>query len=98
MPDAAGRGREITATLLVSGCAPPIPSICRGSGVPMTRSSRSSRSAGPAGRSSARKYAPLDVPPRMSMQGMPAEVADLADLADLAELADDMALLVAGRP
>ena len=46
---------ETTATLQVSGCAPPMPSICRGSGLPMIRSSRSSRSAGSAGRSPARK-------------------------------------------
>ena len=48
-------GLEITATLEVSGCAPPIPSICLASGLPMIRSSRSSRAAGSAGRSSARK-------------------------------------------
>ena len=42
--------RLTTATLLVSDVAPPMPSIWRGSGVPIRRSSRSSRSAGSAGR------------------------------------------------
>src|ERR1700739_4552817 len=69
MPGRAGG--ETTATLDVSGCAPPTPSICRGSGDPMTRSSRSSRSATSAGRSSARKYSPLDVPPRICMARIP---------------------------
>ncbi len=55
----------------VSGCAPPIPSICLSSGLPMIRSSRSSRSPGSAGRSDARKYAPFDVPPRISMHRTP---------------------------
>ena len=41
--------RLTTATLLVSGWAPPTPSIWRGSGVPMMRISRSSRAAGSAG-------------------------------------------------
>ena len=41
----------------------------------MIRSSRSSRTAGSAGRSSARKYAPFEVPPRMSMQRMPSRTA-----------------------
>ena len=44
-----------TATLLVSGSAPPMPSIWRGSGEPMMRSRRRSRSWLSAGRSSARK-------------------------------------------
>src|ERR1700728_3375026 len=60
-----------TATLDVSGCAPPAPSICRGSGDPMTRSSRSSRAATSAGGTSARKYSPLDVPPRICMARIP---------------------------
>ena len=47
--------RETIATLLVSGCAPPSPSIWRASGEPITASSRRSRAAGSAGRSSARK-------------------------------------------
>ena len=44
-----------TATLLVNGWAPPMPSIWRGSGEPMTPSSTRSRSATSAGRSPARK-------------------------------------------
>src|SRR6202012_4242116 len=67
-----------TATLDVSGCAPPTPSICRGSGDPITRSSRSSRSAGSAGRSSARKYSPFDVPPRICMARTPLRIDALA--------------------
>src|ERR1700722_16069438 len=62
---------ETSATLDRSGCAPPTPSICVGSGDPMIRSSRSSRSAASAGRSSARKYSPLDVPPRICMARTP---------------------------
>src|SRR6185437_15027593 len=50
---------------------PPTPSIWRGSGDPMTRSSRSSRATGSAGRSLARKYSPLDVPPRICMARIP---------------------------
>src|ERR1700730_18143798 len=66
-----------TATLDVSGCAPPTPSIWRGSGVPMTLSSRSSRAAASAGRSSARKYSPLDVPPRICMARIPSREGTL---------------------
>src|ERR1700761_1075180 len=66
-----------TATLDVSGCAPPTPSICRGSGDPMTRSRRSSRSAASSGRSPARKYSPLDVPPRICMARIPSRDATL---------------------
>jgi hypothetical protein len=62
---------DTTATLEVSGCAPPTPSIWVGSGDPITRSSRSSRSAESAGRSAARKYSPLDVPPRICMARIP---------------------------
>ena len=58
------------ATLLVSGCAPPMPSICRASGDPNAASSTRSRTAGSAGRSSATKYAPFDVPPRIITQRM----------------------------
>src|SRR5262249_55961704 len=53
-----------TATLLVSEVAPPRPSICRGSGLPISRSRRSSRSPGSPGRSAASKYSPREVPPR----------------------------------
>ena len=63
------------ATFEVSGSAPPIPSIWRGSGVPMIRSSRSSRMAGSSGRSEARKYAPFEVPPRIQRQGIPSDIA-----------------------
>src|SRR6476661_9891883 len=61
----------MTATLLVKGCAPPSPSTLRGSGEPMIRNSRSSRSAGSAGRSEAKNNAPLEVPPRIRRQGIP---------------------------
>src|SRR6185312_11207539 len=61
----------MTATLLVSGCAPPTPSICRASGEPIAASKTRSRAEGETGRSLARKYSPLDVPPRMSVHGMP---------------------------
>ncbi len=57
-------------TLLVSGCAPPRPSIWRRSGEPMTASSTRSRWAMSVGRSAARKNGPRDVPPRMNRQGM----------------------------
>src|SRR5580704_3157499 len=93
---------ETTATLEVSGCAPPMPSICRGSGLPMTRSSRSSRSAGPAGRSLARKYAPFEVPPRICMQRMPSlmvsrlPLASLAGPLDVLGVADPLDLLELG--
>ena len=46
---------DTIATLDVSGCAPPMPSIWRGSGVPMIRRSRSLRSAVASGRSPRRK-------------------------------------------
>src|SRR6478752_1480141 len=62
--------REMIATLLVSGSAPPMPSIWRGSGDPITASSTRSRAAGSSGRSEARKYAPFDVPPRIIRHGM----------------------------
>ena len=57
-------------TLLVSGCAPPTPSICRLSGEPMAASSTRSRVGRSEGRSLARKKGPLEVPPRISRQGM----------------------------
>src|SRR5687768_16605835 len=59
------------ATLEVSGSAPPIPSIWRGSGDPIARSRNASRSAVSAGRSSATKKPPFDVPPRIHMQRVP---------------------------
>ena len=59
-----------TATLLVSGWAPPMPSIWRASGEPMADSSTASRLAISAGRSSARKNSPFEVPPRIAVQGM----------------------------
>src|SRR5215469_7828363 len=62
--------REMIATLLVRGSAPPMPSICRASGEPMAASSTRSRNAISPGRSIARKNGPFDVPPRMRVQGM----------------------------
>ena len=60
--------RRTMPTLLVSGCAPPRPSICRLSGEPIAASSTRSRVATSAGRSAALKNAPRDVPPRMNRQ------------------------------
>src|ERR1041385_3538174 len=57
-------------TLLVSGCAPPRPSIWRLSGEPITASSTRSRVAGSAGRSPRWKNGPREVPPRMNRHGM----------------------------
>ena len=57
-------------TLLVSGSAPPRPSICRASGEPMMRSSAASRDSTSAGRSLSRMNGPREVPPRMNRQGM----------------------------
>ena len=61
---------ETMPTLLVSGCAPPRPSICRGSGEPMTASSTRSRKGSSPGRSAAAKKGPREVPPRMNRQGI----------------------------
>jgi hypothetical protein len=47
--------RDTIATLLVSGSAPPIPSIWRLSGEPITASRMRSRAATSSGRSDARK-------------------------------------------
>src|SRR5262252_3049219 len=58
------------ATLLVRGSAPPMPSIWRGSGEPMTASRTRSRNAISLGRSFARKKGPFEVPPRIRVQGM----------------------------
>src|SRR5215469_6631926 len=60
----------MTATLLVSGSAPPIPSIWRTSGEPIAASRTRSRNSALAGRSLARKKGPFDVPPRISVQGI----------------------------
>src|SRR5688572_7422366 len=51
-----------------------MPSIWRESGDPMMRSSSASRAAVSAGRSSARKNAPFDVPPRIHMTRVPASL------------------------
>jgi hypothetical protein len=48
-----------------------MPSTWSGLPLPMILSSSSSRISGRSGRSSARKYKPFDVPPRISMQRMP---------------------------
>ena len=61
---------ETMPTLLVSGCAPPSPSIWRLSGEPITASSTLSRVGISAGRSAALKNGPREVPPRMNRQGM----------------------------
>src|SRR5215469_8036480 len=58
------------ATLLVSGSAPPIPSIWRMSGEPITASRMRSRSSVSAGRSLAKKKGPFEVPPRINVQGI----------------------------
>src|SRR5215468_5878525 len=63
---------DTTATLAASGCAPPTPSTCSGWPLPITASSSASRSPGSSGRSAARKYRPLAVPPRISMHRTPA--------------------------
>src|SRR6185503_4266455 len=60
----------MTATLLVSGGAPPTPSICRTSGDPIAANSTRSRNWRSAGRSCAWKYRPFEVPPRISVQGI----------------------------
>ena len=59
----------ITATLLVEDTVPPIPSICLGSGVPITFIMISGHSSRLAGRSSSWKNTALLVPPRMYTQG-----------------------------
>ena len=56
-------------TLLVSGCAPPSPSIWRRSGEPITASRTRSRVGRSSGRSAASKNGPRDVPPRMNKHG-----------------------------
>src|SRR4051812_40941704 len=48
-----------------------MPSIWRGSGDPITRNRKESRSAVSVGRSSRRKKPPFDVPPRIHMQRTP---------------------------
>src|SRR3546814_16952377 len=73
-----GRLEGLTmATLLVSVVAPPRPSIWRASGEPMAASRTLSRGAESDGRSLAMKYGPLEVPPRMTMQGMAICEADM---------------------
>src|SRR3954453_17812008 len=66
--------RETIPTFEVSGSAPPMPSIWRGSGEPMMRSRKASRSARPCGRASARKEPPLDVLPPIHMQRPPSDI------------------------
>src|SRR5262249_7091533 len=60
----------MSATLLVRGCAPPTPSIWRGSGEPIAASSAASRARAECGRALAWKYRPLEVPPRISVLGI----------------------------
>ena len=69
MSAASSRDLDTTATLLVRGWAPPTPSICRGSGEPMTRSRKRSLASAPTGRSSCKKYKPFEVPPRINVAG-----------------------------
>ena len=57
-------------TLLVSGWAPPMPSICRRSGEPITASSTRSRVGMSVGKSEARKNGPRELPPRIKREGM----------------------------
>ena len=57
------------ATLLVSGSAPPTPSIWRGSGDPITANSTRSRD-GNRRQIDARKKGPFEVPPRISVHAM----------------------------
>ena len=62
--------RRTMPTLLVSGLAPPSPSICRLSGDPSAASRMRSRLTTSDGRSDSRKNGPRDVPPRMNRQGI----------------------------
>src|SRR5262249_29414324 len=55
---------------LVRLSAPPSPSIWRMSGEPITESSTRSRNSVEEGRLLARKNGPLDVPPRIRVQGI----------------------------
>src|SRR5215468_10137034 len=71
MSASSRRDGDTTATLDASEWAPPTPSTCIGWPLPITASSSASRSAGSAGRSPARKYRPLEVPPRISMHRTP---------------------------
>ena len=57
-------------TLLVKGCAPPKPSICRLSGDPMAANKTRSRVAMSEGKSASLKKGPLEVPPLINKQGM----------------------------
>src|SRR5215471_20937728 len=75
MSASARRDGDTTATLDASEWAPPTSSTCIGWPLPITASSSASRSPGSAGRSLARKYRPLEVPPRMSMHRTPSSGA-----------------------
>src|SRR5436190_22672575 len=67
-----GRSERLTITaLLVRLSPPPIPSIWRMCSEPMTASSVRWSCAGSFGRSHARKNGPFDVPPRITMHGIP---------------------------
>ncbi|MGK7938166.1 MAG: hypothetical protein AB4206_20565 [Xenococcaceae cyanobacterium] len=59
--------------MLVKELAPPIPSICRLSGEPITAKSILSLKVGSSGRSDFRKKAPREVPPRINKQGIDCE-------------------------
>src|SRR2546423_1119258 len=61
--------RATIAALLVSGSAPPRPSICLRSGEPMTARSTRSRSAGSAGRARSRRKGARGEPPPTANEG-----------------------------
>src|SRR5574343_1840680 len=61
---------DTITTLLDSESPPPRPSIWRRSGEPITASSTWLRRASSCGKSLCRKNGPLDVPPRITTQGM----------------------------
>ena len=76
------------ATLDVSGSAPPIPSIWRASGEPITLRSIALRTVMSAGNSSARKKPPFDVPPRIHMQDNPSDIFEPLSLKAVAHVID----------
>ena len=67
-------GETYYLRLDVKGSPPPIPSIWRRSGEPIIRNKTAFRTAVSFGKSSAKKYPPFDVPPRIHMQRMPSDI------------------------